>query len=372
MILGFFMQIANIRIRCQDYRPIGGCERWHEISAWSIIDSCMRCSAFKYLFAIGLLSLAGCSQDSSALLHYPPPDYGYLTKIELNVGRIDIDHSWKSRGAGQPVDHLAPNPPVEAQRQMAKDRLVAVGKSGRAVFVIEDASIVRGPRDYEASLAVRLDIADHADNLLAQSLARVSLVRPVGGETERGIRDDLYVLVRDLMDDMNVEFEYQIRKSLREARHLTDTMALGQRPADASPVSGSAPVLVSATVQATQVDSELLRDVDLDKEQVSLVQAVKMVPATVAVATKMSGRKNFVQLAVAGSEAEAPEQWQRLRRRLGPLLDGRETLTVQAEVGGRTVWRLRIPFAGGAEALSFCEAVRGSGAACWVASNSGQ
>jgi hypothetical protein len=65
-----------------------------------------------------------------------------------------------------------------------------------------------------------------------------------------------------------------------------------------------------------------------------------------------------------------PEEWERLRRRLGGLLQARETVTMPAEVGGRTVWRLRTPFATTAEAASFCAEVRAAGGGCWAAAGS--
>ncbi len=333
-------------------------------------------------FLLLAFSLAACGEEAVAPAAFPRPNYDYLTKIELNVGRIDIDDSWVPRGAGRRVEHLAPTPPRDAQRRMAADRLVAVGSSGRALFVIEDASIVRGPRDYEASLAVRVDIADDADNLLGQAPARVELVRPIGGETERAMRDDLYVLVRDLMAEMNVEFEYHIRHALRGALRQVATNAPDPGPVNSLPLDR--PTLAPAK-PADPIDppkSISFGDAGLGRVPELPPVKVPMVPtppaeaaagrptaeqAIVAQAAARPERMAFVQLAVVGSEAAAPEQWERVRRRLGTLLQGRETLTIQAEVGGRTVWRLRTPFAGTVEASSFCESVRAVGGACWVA-----
>jgi hypothetical protein len=322
------------------------------------------------------LSLAACGQETASPVIYPPPNYDYLTKIELNVGRIDIDDGWAPRGAGRRVEHLAPRAPREAQRRMAEDRLVAVGRSGRAVFVIEDASIVRGQHDYEASLAVRLDIADDADNLLGQAPARVVLVRPVGGESERAMRDDLYVLVRDLMAEMNVEFEYHIRHSLRGVLHQATGIAPEPRLVATPQLHRSAAAPVVPAEQTDPPKPVSLRDAVPGAHPEPRPNAVPKSPAQPALAaTDQLTEKQavapepmaFVQLAVAGSEAAAPEQWERLRRRLGVLLQGRDTLTVPAEVGGRTVWRLRTPFSSTVEAVSFCESVRVAGAACWVA-----
>lgn len=349
---------------------------------WCYSDVQNRMTPARTCFLLLAFCLAGCGEETVAPAAFPRPNYDYLTKIELNVGRIDIDDRWVPRGAGRRVEHLAPTPPRDAQRRMAADRLVAVGSSGRALFVIEDASIVRGPRDYEASLAVRVDIADDADNLLGQAPARVELVRPIGGETERAMRDDLYVLVRDLMAEMNVEFEYHIRHALRGALHQLATNAPDPGPVNTLPLDRStlAPVTpVDPTDPPTRIslgDAGLGRGPERPSVQVPMVAtppagATAGQPgadhAVVALATARPERMAFVQLAVTGSEAAAPEQWERVRRRLGVLLQGRETLTIPAEVGGRTVWRLRTPFTSTVEAAAFCEAVRAVGGACWVA-----
>jgi hypothetical protein len=182
------------------------------------------------IFLLAPAALAACGEEAPP--SYPPPSYDYLTSLKLNVGRVEIDDSWVPRGAARRVDHLAPITPREAMRRMAEDRLVAGGNTGRAVFVIEDASIIRGPRNYEASLAVRLDMADEAGNRLGEATARVVQVRPVRGESERAVRDELYAFVRDLMREMNVEFEYQVRRAMRDALQTTSGSAPAPAPVE--------------------------------------------------------------------------------------------------------------------------------------------
>jgi hypothetical protein len=168
--------------------------------------------------------LAACGEDgaggggpSSPGGTYPEPSYSFLTPLQLNVARVDIDDSWTPRGAARRVEHLAPYPPRYTLKRMAEDRLVPVGRTGRAVFVIDDASIVRAPRHYEASLAVRVDITDDEGTLLGKATARVAQVRPITGDSARAERDELYAFVRDLMGEMNVEFEYQVKQSMKDA-----------------------------------------------------------------------------------------------------------------------------------------------------------
>lgn len=179
-------------------------------------------------------TLVGCGEEAPA--SYPEPSYDHLVTLNLNVGRIDIDDRWAPRGASRRMEFLAPVTPRTALRRMAQDRLVAGGTAGRAVFVIDDASIIRAPQHYEGRFEVRLDLADDSGNRLGQATARVTQLRPVGEENERAVRDDLYAFVRDLMSEMNVEFEFQIRRMMREALQTTSPGVPDAAPVEAQPL----------------------------------------------------------------------------------------------------------------------------------------
>ena len=183
--------------------------------------------------ALGLalpLLLAGCGDDADApqAVVYQQPSYGYLTKLRLNVAQISIDDSWVPTvqpGQPQHVESLSPVAPVAALRQMAQDRLVTGGSSGSARFVIEDASILQGASDrLDGSFAVRLDIDTSDGRRAGFAEARVVRSMTLGGATDGG-RATAYMLVKQMMDDMNVEFEYQVRHSLGEYLQSTDPIA---------------------------------------------------------------------------------------------------------------------------------------------------
>ena len=182
------------------------------------------------------LAVSACGDDevapTSAPGTYPQPTYTHLTPIRLNVAQIDIDDSWAPRGASRRVENLAPYPPRYTLKRMAEDRLVAAGRSGKAVFTIEDASILRAPRHYEASLAVRLEILDADGTLLGKSDARVTKVRPISGDSSRAERDELYAFVRDLMAEMNTEFEFQVKQAMKDTIQQTSGTAPPPDPVD--------------------------------------------------------------------------------------------------------------------------------------------
>lgn len=171
--------------------------------------------------AVLLLLLATACTDSPPPPAGPaealaPPTYDYLTKLRLNVASISIDDSWVPKGDGQQVANLAPTPPLDALRQMAQDRLVAAGSSGRAIFVIDDASIVHNGAGYHGALAVHLDVTTSDGTRSGFAEAHVTRDSSGVADTPDALRIALAEMTRLMMNDMNVEFEYQVRHSLRD------------------------------------------------------------------------------------------------------------------------------------------------------------
>ena len=185
--------------------------------------------------ALGVLTLAGlagCGGDDVAPpATYLPLTYDYLPKLRLNVASIAIDDSWTPNPAsGQHVEYLSPVQPVDALRRMARDRLLPGGGAGQARFVIEDASIVLGPGRLDGSLAVRLDIGTSGGSQSGYAEARVVRSLTGGPGDADGGRGAAYRLTKQMMVDMNVELEYQIRRSLRDYLQATDAVAPAPGP----------------------------------------------------------------------------------------------------------------------------------------------
>jgi hypothetical protein len=112
------------------------------------------------------------------------------------------------------VAALSPAPPAAALEQMARDRLFAAGSSGRAVFIIDQASIVqRDRRTLVGGLAVELDIVGSNGARAGYCEARVSRVQTLGTGPVN-MQNVLYTMTAAMLQDMNVEFEFQIRSRL--------------------------------------------------------------------------------------------------------------------------------------------------------------
>jgi hypothetical protein len=176
------------------------------------------------LAALALL-LAGCDSGPPVRTVFPPLRYDYLTRLRLNVATIDIDDRWQSPPDPRQVGAYAPVTPVAALRRMALDRLVTGGAAGRAVFTIEDASLLRDGGTLNANLAVRLTVSSADGTRSGYAAARVARAATITSDDPAVLRDALYTIVQQAMDDMNVEFEFQVRRSLRDWLQTTATSA---------------------------------------------------------------------------------------------------------------------------------------------------
>lgn len=167
----------------------------------------------RLMLALPLL-LAACGDDTPARppLRIVPFDFSYLPTLPLNVARIEVENQAPGLGPSD-IAAMAPTPPAEALAQMARQRLQAGGGTGRAVFVITDASILRMPNGLNGHLRVRLDILTENGNPTAFAEAQVSRMS-TGAMPD--LRAAAYELTRQMMADMNVEFEYQVRNTLRD------------------------------------------------------------------------------------------------------------------------------------------------------------
>jgi hypothetical protein len=190
------------------------------------------------------LALAACGGDE------PPPTepytelhYEYLPKIRLNVGSITVDDRAHPIG---PNDIAAQSPaiPALALEQMAHDRLFAASTAGAANFVVDQASIVRQPNGtLSGDLAVHLDIVTPTGGSAGYAAAEVQRQHIPGSDPEN-LQNNLYDLTKQMMEAMNVEFEFQLRKT------LSSWLATGTSvpaPVVAQPLDQAPPVPPQAT-----------------------------------------------------------------------------------------------------------------------------
>ena len=163
---------------------------------------------------VGLLALGACGGDEAPpQANYTPLHYDYLRQLRLNVASIEVvDHTPPAApGDVSPED---PAPPAPVLLQMLRDRLFAAGTANRAVAVVDNASIVQTDGGVlNGQMYVHLDILDNSGKRLAYAEARISRQHVPGSDPEN-LQNNLYDMTRQMMDDMNVELEYQIRRTM--------------------------------------------------------------------------------------------------------------------------------------------------------------
>jgi hypothetical protein len=168
---------------------------------------------FRPFAPLVVLLLAACGSEQPAPQgNFPPLDFSYLPTLALNVATLEVQSQYVPSGPPE-VSQDDPAPPVAALRTMATERLKPVGTAGRAVFAIDDAAMVRSGDTITGAFSVTLNIYTSAGVRAGFAQATVTRqITNVGGDLQTA----LYTLTRQLMQQMNVEFEYQVRHSLHD------------------------------------------------------------------------------------------------------------------------------------------------------------
>jgi hypothetical protein len=170
------------------------------------------------------LGLAGCG-GAAPTLEGPPIAYGFLTPINLDVAEVVIEEQAPNAGPTDVGRDLTPSA-AEAVRIMGRDRLRAVGREGRARFLVARAEIRRTRQpaqgflggdpgeELDCRLGARLEILGPNDQRLGFAEAEVRRARTIES-TPQGRRIAAESLLRQAMFDLNTEFEFQVRRALR-------------------------------------------------------------------------------------------------------------------------------------------------------------
>jgi hypothetical protein len=172
-----------------------------------------------------LLAAAACaSPEEPPPPPAGPPSYSHLTPLRLAVGRIEILPA--TDPAATRTMPPAPLSPAEVVRIMAEERLAAAGGPAVARFRTQIATLMREPaagggvfsaptERLTCTLRCRIEIRgeDGAPAGFAEAEARRAIVRPAGTPAERARAAE--EVVRTAGSDLNVEFEYQLRRNLR-------------------------------------------------------------------------------------------------------------------------------------------------------------
>lgn len=185
------------------------------------------------------LLLAACGGGEPKL--YPPLSFHRLPPLRLNVARIEIEQHFFPSGMAPDVTQVDPVPPIDALRAMANERLKAFGSTGRAVFIIQNASLTKQDDTITGDMDVVLNVYP-SDTGPRAGFAEARVSRQYTGDTD-DLRERLYDMTKAMMQAMNVEFEYQVRNRLHDwlASGTAAVPPVQAQPLNAGPPPGTPP-----------------------------------------------------------------------------------------------------------------------------------
>ncbi|WP_338663625.1 hypothetical protein VQH23_00355 [Pararoseomonas sp. SCSIO 73927] len=157
------------------------------------------------------LLLLACGGREPPPLPARPPGYAWLTPLRLNVVDLEVvEAPLEAR-----VDPPAPIQPAAEVARMGRDRIIPSGTTARARFVVEAASLVRSGDSVSVLLRAGVEVLDNNRRVaFAQAEARRSLSGFGSGAAARARAAETVMV--GAMDDLNVEFELQVRRNLRD------------------------------------------------------------------------------------------------------------------------------------------------------------
>lgn len=97
------------------------------------------------MFAV--MPLTGCTGSPPASAQKPKLTYDYMTPLQLDVVEVQVIESYRPPFRAPNVDHLFPNQPRKALKEMFRNRLAPAGSTNTMRVFIEEASVVEEPVD---------------------------------------------------------------------------------------------------------------------------------------------------------------------------------------------------------------------------------
>ncbi|MFC7737106.1 hypothetical protein ACFQX4_14915 [Roseomonas sp. GCM10028921] len=148
----------------------------------------------------------------------PPPapvprieGYAWLTPLRLNVADMEVVEN----PAGLRADPPAPIVPAAEVARMGRDRIIPSGTTNRARFVVEAASLAWAGDSVSVLLRAGVEVLD-ADRRVAFAEAEARRVMSGTGSSAAARARAAETVVIRAMEDLNVEFELQVRRNLRD------------------------------------------------------------------------------------------------------------------------------------------------------------
>jgi len=183
-----------------------------------------------------LLALMGALPAACAIepgrARFPEITFAHRPAFRLDVAAIEVVEAYRPSTSAPHVETELPMPPDAMLRAWARDRLQAVGRAGRARFVILDASVIQVPLAvaggiadaltvdqayrYDASVKVRIDLADGAGLRTARVEASARESRSVAEDITLNDRERVwFAMTEALASTLDAELDRAVPRHLR-------------------------------------------------------------------------------------------------------------------------------------------------------------
>jgi hypothetical protein len=165
------------------------------------------------IFAV--FALAACSAPPP-LQTFAPLDYSYLPPLVLKVASLNVVNNYVPSPSQATLIGEDPVSPITTLENMLNRRLVASGAPGTATIAIQTASIdqVNGNLTGTMTVDVSVSSPDGRSTGYAEATVSASQTAPDSDASLNDTQAALYGLTKRLMEDMNVQLQYQLQHNL--------------------------------------------------------------------------------------------------------------------------------------------------------------
>jgi hypothetical protein len=183
------------------------------------------------------LALASCGGPPPPPVVYKPLDYSYLPPIRLRVANINVQNTYVPGPDEATLIGQDPEAPANALLDMLNRRVIPSGAPGQANVTIETASLDESGANLTGTMTVRVDLAgpNGATGFTEASVTH-SEAAPDPNASPDDVRAALYGLTKQLMDQMNVQLQYQLQHNL--GPWVVYGSGAGAAPVGTTPASG--------------------------------------------------------------------------------------------------------------------------------------
>ncbi len=168
-----------------------------------------------YFSPLAALALAACSSPPP-LQTFAPLDYSYLPPLVLKVVNLNVVNNYVPTPSQATLIGEDPASPVTTLQTMLNHRIAASGEPGTATITIQNASIDQVGGNLTGAMTVDVSLAspDGRSTGYAEAQVAASQTAPASDASQNDMQAALYGLTKQLMDDMNVQLQYQIQHNL--------------------------------------------------------------------------------------------------------------------------------------------------------------